>query len=83
MILNNKDLKIALKNARECCPNEEVETLLSRDNIMLTDIFHGDYGITNILKQALILMESWQDSMGKEIKETFKKYINLNNITIN
>lgn len=83
MILNNKDLKLALKNARECCPDEKVENLLSRDNIMLTDIFHGDYGVTNILKQSLILMESWQDPMGKDIKETFKKYINLNNITIN
>jgi hypothetical protein len=82
-LLNNKDLKLALKNARECCPDEEVEELLSRDNIMLTDIFYGDHGIAGVLKTSLTLMESWQDSVGENIKNTFKKYVELHEITIN
>jgi hypothetical protein len=83
MLLNNKDLKLALKYAREYCPEEEIGNLLSRDNIMLIDIFYGNNGIVKILKKSLKLMESWNDEVGQDVKITFNKYINLTKVTIN
>lgn len=83
MVLNNKDLKLALRDAREQCPNENVKNILSRDNILLIDVFYGNDGIKNILKKSLTLMSDWTDSTGKEVKRTFEKYINMEHRTIN
>lgn len=83
MVLNNKDLKIALNSAREYCPNKEVGEMLSRDNVMLTDILHGSNGIIKILKISLPLMETWDDEIGKDVQDTFKKYIKLADTKIN
>ena len=83
MILNNKDLKLALKDARENCPNKKIGDVLSKDNVMVADIFLGNKGIIKILKNALPLMESWDDSIGVHVKNTFKKYIELVDLKIN
>ena len=83
MILNNKDLKLAIRDARELCPNEGIKKLLSKDNVMITDVFYGNTGIKNLLKSSLTLMVNWNDSVAVEVKKTFTKYIKSNDITIN
>lgn len=82
-LLNNKDLKLALTDVREFCPNEEVKKVLSKDNVMLIDIFYGNTGIQNILKKSLIGMDTWTDDVAKNVKEIFTKYIKGEHETIN
>ena len=82
-LLNNKDLKLALRDARELCPNEEAKDILSKDNIMLTDIFHGNEGVKFVLEKALPLMETWDDEMAENVKTIFKKYIKMEHRILN
>lgn len=83
MLLNNKDLKLAFKDAREFCPIEEVGDILSRDNVMLTDMYHGNKGIMHLIRKTLPLMSEWTGEVADSTKETFRRYITLDNVTIN
>jgi len=83
MVLNNKDLKIALKHAREQCPNKDINRFISRETIMLTDILLGNRGVIKMLKKALPLMNTWDTSLGKAVKDTFNKYITQDELKIN